>query len=156
MPNYYYTKFQKNPCVGRNDWCPFKHLFPKILRRGTFCLIGYNFEPEYGIQELELLEEIMAYEDSKIPLEGWCDCGKLWRTKMQKKKYAVEVLTWLFRALKDLTLNHILIHKYKLKLSEISNNITNNIKESEEVTLQLHTGYRVRCVFSDKQGTILK
>ena len=23
MPSYYYTKFQKNPCVGRNERCPF-------------------------------------------------------------------------------------------------------------------------------------
>ena len=22
MPSYYYTKFQKNPCVGRNERCP--------------------------------------------------------------------------------------------------------------------------------------
>ena len=24
IPNYYYTKFQKNPCVGRNERCPFR------------------------------------------------------------------------------------------------------------------------------------
>ena len=22
MPSYYYTKFRKNPCVGRNERCP--------------------------------------------------------------------------------------------------------------------------------------
>ena len=22
MPSYYYTEFQKNPCVGRNERCP--------------------------------------------------------------------------------------------------------------------------------------
>ena len=29
MPSYYYTKFQKNPCVGRNERCP---LAPKELK----------------------------------------------------------------------------------------------------------------------------
>ena len=27
MPSYYYTKFQKNPCVGRNERCPLKYSF---------------------------------------------------------------------------------------------------------------------------------
>ena len=26
MPSYYYTMFQKNPCVGRNERCPLKIL----------------------------------------------------------------------------------------------------------------------------------
>ena len=38
----------------------------------TICLIVYNFEPVYSTNDLE---EIAACEDSKIPLEEWCDCG---------------------------------------------------------------------------------
>ena len=29
MPSYYYTKFQKNPCVGRNERCPLSISNPK-------------------------------------------------------------------------------------------------------------------------------
>ena len=29
MPSYYYTKFQKNPCVGRNERCP-KNIFTYV------------------------------------------------------------------------------------------------------------------------------
>ena len=32
MPSYYYTKFQKNPCVGRNERCP----LPGIILTLTF------------------------------------------------------------------------------------------------------------------------
>ena len=32
MPSYYYTKFQKNPCVGRNERCPF-NIFEYLNRR---------------------------------------------------------------------------------------------------------------------------
>ena len=35
MPSYYYTKFQKNPCVGRNERCPLIDL--RLLVR-----IGYE------------------------------------------------------------------------------------------------------------------
>ena len=39
-------------------------------------LIGYNFEPEYSTQELEILDETVVYENMQIPLEEWCDCGR--------------------------------------------------------------------------------
>ena len=31
MPSYYYTKFQKNPCVGRNERCPFDRVITSII-----------------------------------------------------------------------------------------------------------------------------
>ena len=41
MPTYYYTKFQKNPCVGRNERCPFKFLevkFSLYLNKRVFVM----------------------------------------------------------------------------------------------------------------------
>ena len=40
MPSYYYTKFQKNPYVGRNERCPFHFLevkFSIYLNRRVSC-----------------------------------------------------------------------------------------------------------------------
>ena len=38
MPSYYYTKFQKNPCVGRNERCPFDNFFytPPLIVAGYY------------------------------------------------------------------------------------------------------------------------
>ena len=52
----------------------------------TSCLIGYNFEPEYSTHELELLEEIVACEDSKIPPKEWCDCVSCEEMNKTEKK----------------------------------------------------------------------
>ena len=46
----------------------------KMSDEDTLCLIGYNFDPKYNTHELE---EIVAYEDSKIPLEEWYDCEEM-------------------------------------------------------------------------------
>ena len=85
----------------------------------TLCLIGYNFEPKYSIPGLE---EIVGEWWLGDPSWGSESRGvivvvaKEWAR--QKKMYAIVVLTWLSRALKDLTRNHTSIHKYTLKLNK--------------------------------------
>ena len=45
MPNYY-TKFQKNPCVGRNERCPFQIKNSNIFHISAQNIdIGYSLEP---------------------------------------------------------------------------------------------------------------
>ena len=46
MPSYYYTKFQKNPCVGRNERCPFHG--PKDVQATEvrlYSLLSYTLSP---------------------------------------------------------------------------------------------------------------
>ena len=52
MPSYYYTKFQKNPCVGRNERCPLKaktepaNILAFIAALKIIC-IAVVYSPEY-------------------------------------------------------------------------------------------------------------
>ena len=52
----------------------------------NLCKIGYNFEVEYSTHGLELLEEIVEYEDLKITHKEWCDRGKLRRNEQDRRK----------------------------------------------------------------------
>ena len=58
MPSYYYTKFQKNPCVGRNERCPFT-ILNFLQFYNLVCTKYYNFwklgEIIHGPSQLELL-----------------------------------------------------------------------------------------------------
>ena len=45
MPSYYYTKFQKNPCLGRNERCPLvnkEFIFPVFSTK--LVKFGLKFE----------------------------------------------------------------------------------------------------------------
>ena len=41
MPSYYYTKFQKNPCVGRNERCPLKSTTDPVP---ILCMLQTQYE----------------------------------------------------------------------------------------------------------------